>query len=1178
MIYISSGTDITTDSAETGYTSTDISDAAAIAIYNFTADQLPLIVDYSIIQGITEESPVNRIQKLSLLCLQPGFETTDETTLEALTVDWESLSYIAGDADKTFVSNNVYSFNPFNTVSTANNPDIGNPGLNDIVTLVTPLFDESFSQEVYSEGFMDVLKEIKDENFLKQLAKQTDLLPENVSVSASVRHVINYKGHRQTNPKTEIKVLELQPAKVPAEMQLSAATVCTWIGNTLPEDKITVVHMTTGEFIGKIEDINETYDMIYIGMSTESFNMKNGKTDYNDSKMDGLIYTGIGDTFNGSIELAGIREQDYTSLPGGIKAIDGTWNSKANQFRFSGNDITVTKVTELKKYVQAGYPIILADGFVSGSGIDAGKVDNSSYMYEAVSGIYGVYPNVMTQAFASDENNRDTVIKYLNVSKPTIELTAKPVEYADNSNASITADSNDGYYYLKYVFAIDNVTDPAPVSTRYDCRLFIDINADGRYSASERLDDISVRRVSDGTLVLPLKDPVTEIEYYKLAADTEYQVSRQMPQEYVGIIPWKLEVVKNGANQIHASVQGFTRIAAGANKHVVKVLQIMQKEDSNKPPRLNLSKQLSSNPKGIYGQLISNLADFSVTIDAIENNGGKNSLESKGTTDAIFNYLNEYDMLIIGFNDMYDGIGVNSAAALVRYINSGKSVLFTHDTTSLSQMPSAYYPMKENINPITKTLSNTNVVRNTVTGEYRSVDGVVRVYSPYQIPWGYNYVGDYDGSYYRIDYENLYSSEPFLQKTLCTRSIPGGIGDWGYYFNTVIRDAVGLDRYGVTSSISLGGGMELGDLVNVNAPMSDSSIATILDLSRSVAFEPGSGRSKTVNEYQGYTNYALIRFAAGSGNTYRYTNNYYKNRETTDVSQVNKGQITTYPYNVNTAAFGGKDGSITGYGGSYMKIGTTHEQYFQINMNTDDIVVWYCMSNGGYDENSYYDDVPNDCVNAYYIYNKGNVTYSGVGHKYADSLYGPGATQEYVNEAKLFVNTMIAAYQSAVQAPVVAIKQDARGTSDIHEKYVLTDAASVLTDAFSPTDENRAVYYRISDPNVGVQKTVTVQYYVSDDVNGTVDPTVDADRKVSPLGSVTTYNANGAEATDIKGGHVYKLYLADKIGAVEVLDQLKDNNVFSIRLYVKVTTVIGSTSLTALDSIEIKKQQLFDLT
>ena len=101
-----------------------------------------------------------------------------------------------------------------------------------------------------------------------------------------------------------------------------------------------------------------------------------------------------------------------------------------------------------------------------------------------------------------------------------------------------------------------------------------------------------------------------------------------------------------------------------------------------------------------------------------------------------------------------------------------------------------------------------------------------------------------------------------------------------------------------------------------------------------------------------------------------------------------------------------------------MQIGLTHEQYYQINMNTDDIVTWYCMSSGGADDSSYYDDSPNDVVNAYYIYNKGNVTYSGVGHTSSNSYYtGSNIGTQYISEAKLFVNTMIAAYRSGVQAP-----------------------------------------------------------------------------------------------------------------------------------------------------------------
>jgi hypothetical protein len=1349
MIYISEGTGITDEGAVTGYSSDDIQNAPAVALYNYVADQKPLILDYPIVAGITEATPaeeLSTLEKLCLLCLQPGFAKTTETSLGALAVSWPSLAYIEGDADKTFVSNNVYCFNAFNTVSTANAPDAGARETGDIFTLASSAFNETYSQEVCTSGFSAVLTEIKQENFIKQLAKLTDLLPENVTVSTSVRHIINYKGRRLTNPKTSIRVLDLEPAKVTTG--LTKDTVRGWIGatvETFPDDNITIVHMTTGEFIGKIEDINETYDMIYIGMSTESLNTDpaTGTTVYNyrdengEKAMDGLIYTSIGDTYNASIELAGIREQDYVTVDG-ERAINGGVKT-TNQFRFSGNDITKTKVDELKKYAQAGYPIILADGFFTETGaINTGTVDNSSYMYEAVSGVYGTYANVMAQGFAAHGDNTDTVIKYLNVSKPSLNLNEKPVEYINDSSTSIVVNPNDGYYYLKYVFSIGNVTDPTPVSTTYDCRLFIDLNADGRYYGNEKLNDIEVRRVSDGALVLPAKDGATGDEYYTLTADIDYQVLRQMPEHYVGIIPWKLEVIKNGADHIHASAQGFTRIAAGINKKTIHVLQIMQQGTSTTD--LNLSTQLSSNPKGIYGQLIANLADFDISIDTIENKG-TNSLEAMGSTTAVLNYLKGYDMLIIGFNDCYDGIGPYTAPALVSYIGLGKSVLFTHDTTSLTQVPSGTQ-LATNALPQTTTLTSSHILYNTAAAVYQNVQstnpniywyeatnaeeppqiardkypyivflsslpsgsteedyfekkaGDIDNYEIYRIngssytrltnvtsglslsefkvnnsitapilyvycssargtytrPYGNlntskhdiqatftitkfsggvkynlrNYSYDYDVGWssgtssvsttkydalllclyndstitshsYKGTYDagsntysiggsawypetgaafpqtTLYASDPgSLPLTLGT--FPNSITDWGYYFNTVIRDAVGLDRYGVTSAIPIGDGRVLGDIVDVSAPMTEG-IGTVLDFERSVAYAPNSGRTLTVNEYQGYTNYALMRFAA-SGNLYKYTNNTYTNRETTNVSQVNKGQITTYPYNVNTAAFGGGTGT-----GSYMQIGKTHEQYFQINMNTDDIVVWYCMSNGGTDNNSYYDDVPNDCVNAYYIYNKGNVTYSGVGHSSSASLYGPYPSQEYVNEAKLFVNTMIAAYQSAEEAPDITIKRDARGTSDTNEKYVLTDNASVLSDDLGATDESRAVYYRISDPNVGVGKTIAVQYYVSDTINGAIDPTVDSDVKVSPLDALVTYNANGAEVTTIKGGHVYKFYLADRIGEVDVLKQLENSQVNSITIYVKVTTLLGSTPLTpAVDSIEIKKQQLFELT
>ncbi len=1348
LVYISTGTDITVSGAQTYYsTPSGLSDTAAVALYNYAAKLYPVVIDYAVIEGLTQATPdgdIDLLERLCLLILQPELTETEETSLSALAIDWSALSYMSADIDKTFVNNNIYCFDPFNLSSVTGTPEI--------TALVSDRFNDTdaFSSEVYQEGFSAVLSEIENENFLREIAGETDLLPETVTVSSSVRHVINYRGQRAANPKTAITVLDLEPAKVTSATWLTPQMVSDWTDGELSTDQITVVHMTTGEFIGKIEDMGETYDVVYIGASTEAFNTYSGAPVYNDGAMNGLIYSNIGDVYYATLEMAGIRAQDYVDVDGTL-AIDGTYNSTANRFRFSGNDISAVKVADIQRFAQAGYPIVLADALVSGGAVNTGTVDSSSYLYRALTSVYGTYDNAFSRTAAAGD--AETFLKYLNVSKPTLEFfldgdtIVKPIEY--NNPGSTALQMKDGSYYLEYGVIIGNVTDPTPITTTYDCRLFIDANADGRYSAGERLGGLVVIREADGARILPLTDEDGN-EYYALTADIPYRVMRELPTDYVGIVPWKLSVIKNGAEHIHASEEGFTRVSGG--KQTVNVLQIMQSGTYN--TRLNLALQQNVNPggsnsqllgsdgqyyTGIYGKLIADLEDFNVNITAIEND----DLEALGDAATISNYFRDqnYDMLIIGFNDCYDGIGEDAADAIVSFIDSGKSVLFTHDTTSLSQVPSRTYPMAvSGAAPNSITLDDTDIVWNAQTNEYKSIDGnidwygsdsqtsppnlkqehptyvvfttydvssgnendyynaragwsgnyeiyrindinstssisgaqITNVYSgtslssfksahpgtivyvyvapgdadgwyrsngkrydvsaTYQFtkfvgstrytcsdltyqydnnkrrprdaytlssndyywlvyclamdntPDDYSVVGSYNGSVYSISgttyyppatgsfpHPTLYDSDPSGSYELST--IPSNISDWGYYFNTVIRDAAGLDRYGVTNPT-------LRDIVDNEGTMTPGEIGTVLAANRGVAFAPRSGRSVTVDEYQGYSNYALIRFAAG-GNSYNYTNNNYRNRSTTLVSQVNKGQITSYPYNVNTADFGGTDSTITGYGDTFMKIGLTHEQYFQINMNTDDIVVWYCMS-GGNDGNSYFDDVPNDCVNAYYIFNKGNVTYSGVGHSSSASLYtGSNIGAEYVNEAKLFVNTMIAAYSSGLQAPSVYIKKDAAGVENMSVKYFavddsgVDDGTTILAQELGATDETRAVYFRISDLNIGVGKSISVEYYIADPDG---DEVAGIDEPVSPLvgddeKALVTYTSGGEVAESIRSERLYKFFIPD----ANALDRLAVDDVNSFRIYVKVTTVIGSEPRWATDYLDVRKLQLFPL-
>ena len=153
---------------------------------------------------------------------------------------------------------------------------------------------------------------------------------------------------------------------------------------------------------------------------------------------------------------------------------------------------------------------------------------------------------------------------------------------------------------------------------------------------------------------------------------------------------------------------------------------------------------------------------------------------------------------------------------------------------------------------------------------------------------------------------------------------------------------------------------------------------------------------------------------------------------TTQATQTNEGQITQYPYKI----------------GSTLSIAKTHGQWFQLNMEDPEVTVWYSLADDGVhaqwpdtytddderkatelDKNGYdrgdkpfmdqnkpgtastYGVSPNDAANNYYIYSKGNVFYSGVGHS---EVTGD-------QEAQLFVNTMIAAYRATYDSPMVKV-------------------------------------------------------------------------------------------------------------------------------------------------------------
>ena len=811
-------------------------------------------------------------------------------------------------------------------------------------------------------------------------------------------------------------------------------------------------------------------------------------------------------------------------------------------------------------------------------------VDSASRIYDTLTGI-SAYTNVCSASQAATEERAQEIFEAANLSQPELLMTGTPKSYdeADKQNSALSkvtgADGKTSGYPIDFDIKIRNTTDATPDRSTYTVRLYVDSNSDGLYAEdgedSEELEDLTVTDAAgEPADAFSLKGGLTE------DAAPVYHVSRLLPSTMQGIVPWKLVVTQNSedgaaaATAGHDSEIGYAYIHGDEPKQL-RVLQInsdaytsrdgLTQGFTEKNYNLEWEQQTDEGKyraadgkkyNGIYGQLLADVADdFIVTVDTVypketstrfradsDKNtapfnkwGGDYAFEDTDQnheTAARRKYadeLDKYNMIIIGFSDSYQDLGHFAALAIKDFADSGKSVLFTHDTGSYNQTKDKDQWKKLN---------------------------------------AYSNISHY----------------------------------YGYYFSELLRSTLFMDQYGIAdrnphtykgTTYQFGGlptyisefnpytwqpgFLAYGDDRSVLYEQRDSDkIAALEDAGYSIGWEPKSGTAaagnrKTTPWVQGFSDYQLERIRDQSDYAkLKKTKAYLTNIETTAVSQANKGQITSYPYNVNTKAFGG---SMTSAGAdNKMTVSATHFQYYQLNMNADNIVVWYSLA--GDDQkvvSKEYDVLPNDAVNQYYIFSAGNITYSGAGHA------GTKKGKVYVTEeeAKLFVNTMVASFRATKVKPEGGFYATANAKEPI-SNLVLTgmDTTTAYTSEKSenqtvqdndthfasqdPTMQsigagNTRVYFRVKDANIGANKktgaflTFTglkdgnkkIFYYSSADQNARPSGTY-------PLGDGTQEYTKGEETysleihnakddslvpqgTSLESGVMYYFTLPDKL-------------------------------------------------
>lgn len=880
----------------------------------------------------------------------------------------------------------------------------------------------------------------------------------------AVRYVL---GQRNNTNKIEgdLNVLDIEPCY---DSKNGYSLTKNYIYIMLPnfDGKVNITHMTTAEFIGNSEDLNSTYNMIFMGLDdgaynkeqqtlkdpTENKDVSGQFTKWNDSAMNGKIYFHTGDLAKSTPYSEG---DPRVSRSVKFLWFENNRESKTQDedypvIRFPGNDITKVKQKELSVFLDAGYPIVAVP-----------------YLYETNQ--LRIDQNSNICKFIKDEKNDKSPIyqtldaisieSALKRAQADIEWKELPAIYngetASESSSTIkdanylNTDTN-GRSLLTFKFTVKD-TD---ANHKYKYRIYIDQNRDGKFEDDEIFYD--ARKT--------------------IALNSEQTRTLKISKLYVGLIQWKIEVYRTDNQQIRFTKSGCSaaKNRTGSKKQI-NVLQIMP-NDRDYNGKLNLSTD------SLFTKYYKNLDDYEISVDTITcskfreyfqngnrfsfndskdvNIGGDGEQNPSAYPDSIKTQLyDKYNMLIIGFGDCYGGEDLSNENGEVDFIKyfaaKGKSVLFTHDLTSMNnvKVQNQGNPFGYSANALLRDLMGMNrykAVSNQISAAERNK--IIRYQEKQKDEQGnnkYDFVKDVNGNaldelhgftYYaikRLAYDQNKSNENDWYHSVEWQWVPYEGKGWKMPYQYLIKDVNG-------------------DIVC---------------------------KDNWQTQNTGFNNH---------------------NDETTLVTKTNEGQITQYPYKI-----GDWSNQNTVFDDTKLEVAKTHGQYYQLNMEDPEVTVWYCLADDGKDSGDGKSDVygvsPNDASNNYYIYSKDNIFYSGVGHSKVEGDM----------EAKLFINTMIGAYRVSYEPPIVEVlnpeaeitdtknlsytmtynqEYDGDTTEILSQKAVDTANEGVGSDAdsdmvkvwFSPVELNAistrlsfSIYY--TDGNSGEKHYVTTIYHVNED-------------------------------------------------------------------------------------------------
>ena len=845
---------------------------------------------------------------------------------------------------------------------------------------------------------------------------------ENAKPSDALRYILDLEAEEGLSQDV-LQVLDIEPAvsldkNSKQDWELTESYVYMLVPDFTGD--VEIVHQTTAEFNGKTEDLNSEYDLIYIGTDYSAYNTTKEKqdvvlqdgtrlkmvlTDFSDSKLDGKIYFHMGDSMTSTEYIK--WGKDYVRRTRSVQFLYSVSQGKAisgTELRFPGNDITKLKMAELEEYLASGCPIV-ADKFLYN--LEPKLIGSDTNLWSFISANKHATGTANKVFAINDASGINECVEQNNISIVFNEL--PPIYNGETVNGNSAVIKNPNYLprnsrtnraYLKFGFTVGQ--------KNYGYRIYVDQNRDGKFENSE-------------VIVNGRANKGYNTYTYSLALSM------------VGLVQWKLEIYNRDNESVHRVESGCSavEVKSDSDKKTIRVLQILPNSGDYGDNAL-----LDLETSRLFKKYMNNLNDFEITIHSIvledfeeyfEVNGGETKfsfdmskpISSTNPTAEALNAgkveeLSKYNMIIVGFQDSYGEKDLNNAYGAVEYLQyytmAGKSILYTHDLTSMYNLPAQSSG---------GSAFTTRVFGSTANTMLRDLMGM-----------------------------NRYKAVSIQLNDTVNTGRTGLLQEAIAYQNNQIANGIGYDTfdtsvYGETThGFTYWAMRHFGWTDNYGTSVGSQYLSDRMPF-KSMIYDPESG--DTVIQAKSSSNSSKNAWydhfeTSGFNNS---------NEITTKAVQMNEGQITVYPYKI--------DEELT--------IAGTHSQTYQLNLEDPEVTVWYCLADDGTRRTT--DDVdgssgspltyaasPKDAANNYYIYSKGNIFYSGVGHSEIDDDA----------EAKLFVNTMIAAYRTAYEAAAVEIKNP--GVIEISASEYTLQIPREYDNSTNPTNTNQYEMETFSDSDM----------------------------------------------------------------------------------------------------------------